>query len=293
MVSSKYFFSKLVPYLFIAPFIFFFLMFSALPTISSIIISTLNWDYESAPIFVGLGNFIKLFNFDLITTREFYNAVKGTLIFVAGSVPLLVIIPFLIALLLNTKIPLRKFFRGVLYFPTVLSVATVSIIWIFLLDTNIGLVNQVINQYIPWITKQPWAWLSIIIMSVWWGIGGNMVLFLAGLQDVPVSLLEAAAIDGANSFQKFIYVTIPSLKRTLGYVIIMTIISSFNIFGQPMMLTGGGPNYSTTTAIMYIYNTAFGSYRMGMASAMSILLGLIMMVFSFISFRLISGKGDD
>jgi multiple sugar transport system permease protein len=130
-------------------------------------------------------------------------------------------------------------------------------------------------------------------MSVWWGIGGNMVLFLAGLQDVPANLLEAASIDGANSFQKFIYVTIPSLKRTLGYVIVMTIISSFNIFGQPMMLTGGGPNYSTTTAIMYIYNTAFGSYRMGMASAMSILLGLIMMVFSFISFRLISGKGEE
>jgi multiple sugar transport system permease protein len=268
-------------------------MFSALPTISSIIISTLNWDYESTPVFVGLGNFIKLFNLDLITTREFYNAVKGTLIFVAGSVPLLVVIPFLIALLLNTKIPLRKFFRGVLYFPTVLSVATVSIIWIFLLDTNMGLINELLNQYIPWITKQPWAWLSIIIMSVWWGIGGNMVLFLAGLQDVPANLLEAASIDGANSFQKFIYVTIPSLKRTLGYVIVMTIISSFNIFGQPMMLTGGGPNYSTTTAIMYIYNTAFGSYRMGMASAMSILLGLIMMVFSFISFRLISGKGEE
>jgi|SRR5690554_4468109 len=289
--SSK-FQKKISPYLFIAPFLLFFIIFSALPTIISLVISTLNWDYETDAVFVGLGNFIKLFNFDLITTRDFYDALKNTLIFVVGSVPLLVLIPFLIALLLNADIFGKKIFRAILYFPSVLSVATVAIIWIFLLDTNVGIINQMVGDYIPWITQQPYAWISIIIMSVWWGIGGNMILFLAGLQDVPQVLMEAAEIDGANKFQKLIHIVIPSLKRTLGYVIVMTIISSFNIFGQPQMLTGGGPEKSTTTVIMHIYNTAFGSSRMGMASAMSIILGIIMIGFSVLSFKLMTGNEE-
>ncbi|MCG0237726.1 MAG: sugar ABC transporter permease [Firmicutes bacterium] len=182
-------------------------------------------------------------------------------------------------------------FRTVFYAPTVLSVATVAIIWRWLLDTNAGLVNYYLRTYlgvgqnIPWLTDLPWAWIALVLMTVWWTMGGNLILFLAGLQDIPETLYEAARIDGANGWQLFRHITLPGLKPTLLFVTVMTTIASFNLFGQPYMTTGGGPNRATQTVIMLIRDEAFKAYRMGSASAMAWVLGIVMMVVSIFQFR--------
>jgi multiple sugar transport system permease protein len=242
--------------------------------------------------FIGLDNYKLIFNFDSFTAQSFWPAVKNTLLFVAIQSPLLIILPFLIALLLHRANRFKGFFRGVIYFPSILSVATVGLIWYFMLDTNIGILNTLLGKTIPWITQMPYAWVSIFLMSTWWGIGGNMLLYLSGLSGVSKDLIEASWIDGANKFQSFLHVVIPQMSRTIAYVSIMTILSTFNIFGQPMMLTAGGPNYQTRVAIMFIYDTAFGGYKFGRATAMAIVMGIIMVGASITAYKLQKG-GDN
>jgi len=263
---------------FLAPYLFFFAMFSIIPLLLSIGISFFDWDFYTEAKFVGFKNYQLLFDFQSLTGGRFWSAVKNTLIFVAVQAPILIVLPLLIALLLHNCNKLKGLFRGIIYFPAVLSISTVCIIWFFIFDTNTGIINQLLEENIPWITKQPYAWISIFILSTWWGIGANMVLYLAGLTGVPRDLIEAARLDGANEVQVFFNVTLPSMHHTLVYVAIMTVLSTFNVFGQPYMLTAGGPNRGTTVAIMEINNTAFGAYNFGMATAMSIVLGIIMMV---------------
>ena len=263
---------------FLAPYLFFFAMFSIIPLLLSIGISFLDWDFYTEAKFVGFENYQLLFDFQSLTGGRFWSAVKNTLLFVVVQTPVLIVLPLMIALLLHNCNKLKGLFRGIIYFPAVLSISTVCIIWFFIFDTNTGILNQLLEENIPWITKQPYAWISIFILSTWWGIGANMVLYLAGLTGVPRDLIEAARLDGANEVQVFFNVTLPSMQHTLVYVAIMTVLSTFNVFGQPYMLTAGGPNRGTTVAIMEINNTAFGAYNFGMATAMSIVLGIIMMV---------------
>lgn len=207
--------------------------------------------------------------------------------------PVLMILPLLIALLINRCSGTGKFFMSAFYFPSILSVATVCIIWYFMFDTNAGILNNFFKTNIPWITKQPYAWISIFILSSWWGIGGNMVLYLAGLSNVSKECLEAAALDGAGVWASFIHITLPGLKNTLVYVLTMTTLSCFNVFGQPNILTAGGPDSSTTVAMMNIYNTAFGGSKFGRACAMSILMALIMVAFTISSYKLQTAKDKE
>ena len=263
---------------FLTPYLFFFALFGVIPLLLSIGISFFDWDFYTEAEFVGFKNYQLLFDFQSLTGGRFWSAVKNTLLFVVIQAPILIVLPLLIALLLHNCKKLKGLFRGIIYFPAVLSISTVCIIWFFIFDTNTGILNQLLEKNIPWITKLPFAWISIFILSSWWGIGGNMVLYLAGLTGVPRELTEAARLDGANEIQVFYNVTLPSMRNTLVYVAIMTVLSTFNVFGQPYMLTAGGPNRGTTVAIMEINNTAFGAYDFGMATAMSIILGIIMMV---------------
>ncbi|HEY8346481.1 MAG TPA: sugar ABC transporter permease [Symbiobacteriaceae bacterium] len=282
---------RIVPYLFIAPHLVFFVTFVATPVLYGFWLSLNQWDFLGEPKFVGLQNYLNLFDKSTVQGLYFWNAMGNTLEFVLYSVPLLVTIPLGLALALDTRLPGRVIFRTVFYAPMVLSVATVAIIWRWLLDTNAGLVNYYlksilgIGEKIPWLADLPWAWISLVLMTVWWTIGGNLILFLAGLQDIPQTLYEAARIDGANSWQTFRYITLPGLKPTLLFVTVMTTIASFNLFGQPYMTTGGGPNRATQTAVMLIRDEAFKAYRMGSASAMAWVLGLLMMVVSIFQFR--------
>ena len=223
---------------------------------------------------------------------EFWQSVLHTLLFVAIETPLLIVLPFLVALLIHKCRRAGKFFMGAFYFPSILSVATVCIIWYFMFDTNAGILNNLFKSNIPWLTQQPYAWISLFILSSWWGIGGNMVLYLAGLSNVPKECLEAAALDGAGPWQSLVHITLPSMRYTMIYVLMMTTLSSFNVFGQPEILTAGGPDSSTTVAMMEIYNTAFGGSRFGRACAMSVLLALIMVAFTITSYKL-QTKGEN
>jgi len=292
--KSKFYkkFEKIIsPYLFILPYMIFFITFTLTPVILSVILSFLEWDFSEPAKWVGLKNFELIFNKESLTHELFFNSLKHTFLFVGIQAPVLIIIPLLIALLLNSKLKGTKTQRVLIYFPAILSVTTVSAIFFVLLDTNIGVINIFAGKEIPWLTEQPYQWISIFIMSTWWGIGGNMIYYTAGLQNISKELYEAAEVDGCSRFQKFIHITIPGLKSTFIYVVIMTILSTFNVMGQPMMLTPG--EESTQVAMQYIYSVAFGGQKFGRAAAMSLIMTVIMAVFSILSFRLIIKKGDE
>ena len=286
---------NLTSYLFVAPYLVFFIIFALVPLVLCIYLSFCQWDGASEIEWIGLQNYKLLFG-ALGTgqiAKEFWKSVLNTLLFVAVQMPVLMILPLLIALLINRCSRTGKFFMSAFYFPSILSVATVCIIWYFMLDTNAGILNNFFKTNIPWITKQPYAWISIFILSSWWGIGGNMVLYLAGLSNVSKECLEAAALDGAGVWASFIHITLPGLKNTLVYVLTMTTLSCFNVFGQPNILTAGGPDSSTTVAMMNIYNTAFGGSKFGRACAMSILMALIMVAFTISSYKLQTAKDKE
>ena len=292
--KSKFYYNfekKVSPYLFVTPYLFFFLLFSLTPVILSIVLAFLKWDFDSPAEWVGLENFKLIFNKESLTHEYFFDSLKHTFLFVGIQAPILIIVPLLIALLLNSKLKGTKLQRALIYFPAILSVTTVSAIFFVILDTNIGIVNIILGKEISWLTDQPYQWISIFLMSTWWGIGGNMIYYTAGLQNISKELYEAAEVDGCNGFQRFLYITIPGLKDTFVYVVIMTILSTFNVMGQPMMLTPG--EESTRVAIQYIYEVAFGGTKFGRAAAMSLIMTCIMAVFSIISFRLIIKKGDN
>ncbi len=282
-------------YLFVAPYLVFFIIFALVPLVLCIYLSFCQWDGASEIEWIGLQNYKLLFG--VLGTgqiaKEFWKSVLNTLLFVAIQMPVLMVLPLLIALLINRCSRTGKFFMSAFYFPSILSVATVCIIWYFMFDTNAGILNNFFKTNIPWITKQPYAWISIFILSSWWGIGGNMVLYLAGLSNVSKECLEAAALDGAGVWASFIHITLPGLKNTLVYVLTMTTLSCFNVFGQPNILTAGGPDSSTTVAMMNIYNTAFGGSKFGRACAMSILMALIMVAFTISSYKLQTAKDKE
>lgn len=288
--NVKKIFKILSPYLFILPYMIFFITFCLVPVILTIILSFTDCaDDISVMKWNNFDNYKLIFNFKSYTGEYYWKAMGHTLLFVGVQVPILIIVPFLIAYLLNFKLKGFSIARALIYFPGILSITTVGIIFIIFLDSNTGIFNLMFKKEIPWLTSQPYQWISIFLLSTWWGIGGNMILFTAGLQNIPKELYEAADIDGANSFKKVIYVTLPSLANTFSYVIVMTILSCFNVMGQPMVLTPG--TASTEVVIQNIYNTAFGANKYGRASTMSLILAAIMGVFSLLSLKVALNKG--
>lgn len=211
------------------------------------------------------------------------------------SVPLLVLIGLGLALLINS-IPgkFKGFFRTIYFIPYSVSVSVVAIIWLWLLDTNSGMINQYLQKLnlplIPWLTDLPWAWISIVIATLWWTIGFNMVIFINALNDVSEELYEAGSLDGASRWQRFIFITLPSIKPTMLFVTITSTIASFNIYGQPYLMTRGGPGTSTKVLLMNIVDEAFKQRQLGNAAAMSLLMALIMIGISIFQFRISKGK---
>ncbi|MEZ0536820.1 carbohydrate ABC transporter permease [Caldicellulosiruptoraceae bacterium PP1] len=278
--------SKLTPVLFIGPHFILFLIFLIYPTFYGLYISFFKWDFMTEPKFVGFKNYMDLFNKETIDYSEFWSSLWHTIEFVIFSVPLLIAVAFILALLLNEKIPFKNFFRTIFYMPVALSVSTICLIWMWVFDSNAGILNYYFGIKTPWLSDLPYAWIALVIMTIWWTIGNNMVIFLAGLQDVPEEYYEASRIDGANWFQQLFHITLPSLKPTFLFITITSTIASFNLFGQPYIATRGGPGTATRTAVMYIRDVGFSQYRMGSAAAMAILMGLIMIVISIFQYRI-------
>ncbi len=269
---------NVTPYLFIAPHVIIFLIFFLVPMFYGIYASFTKWDLFTAPTFIGFDNYKTfLTNKDSVFYRQFWNGLKNTITFVIICVPFQIIIPLTLALLLNKKPKCRNIFQGIFYIPTLFSITSVTLTWIFIFNRSLGLLNKLLNVDINWYAEQPWAWSTILITTLWWGIGGNLIIYVAALSGIEKSVLEAADLDGATGWKRFYYITIPAIQFPLIYTIVVSVIAQFNIYGQPLMLTNGGPTESTFVLLMYIRNLAFGTGRSaaGMASAMSTVLGLI------------------
>jgi multiple sugar transport system permease protein len=285
------------PYLFILPHLIFFAVFVGYPFFRGLFISLQQYDYlrPEANRFVGLQNYVDLFTPGNVRFNTFWNSLINTVEFVIYSVPPLVIIPLLLAVLLNTKTPGRNLFRAIYFAPWVLSVAVVGILWWWIFQSQGGLFNYYMDQLglaTPrWLSTLPWAWIAIVVATVWWTIGFNMIIILAALQDIPAELYEAGAIDGATGSQAFFRITLPMLQPVMLFIITTTIIASFNLFGQPLMMTRGDPREptgggGTEPVMMRIYDEGFVRAFQGNAAAMSFIVAALMILISYTNFRL-------
>jgi len=280
-----------------APYLVLFITFIAIPAVYGIWISLHNYDYllPGKP-WVGLGNYVDLFTPGTSTSGPFWQSMEATGKFTLYSVPLLIVIPLLVALILNRKFPGQAFFRAVYFAPYVLGVAVIGILWRYILDPNVGLLNYYLGllgiEQIPWITALPWAWVSLVGVTVWWTLGFNAVIYLAGLQDIDPALYDAAKVDGANRWQRFLNVTMPGLRPVLLFVVTVTILASANMFGQAYIITQGAPGEETTTAIMYIAETGLRQFNMGVAAAMSYVLALALLLISVVNFAVFRNRED-
>ncbi|MEK4563432.1 sugar ABC transporter permease [Alkalicoccobacillus gibsonii] len=283
---------NLSPILFVGPHIVLFLVFILLPTIFGIYASFTKWNMVSDPVWVGLDNYRTiLFNSDSTFYQQFYNGMKNTFIFVLITVPLMIIIPLLIAVALEQKdVKFKNMFQTLLYIPGLISISAASLIWSLIFNKQLGVANNLFGSDVVWSATQPYAWITIIAITIWAGIGGNMIIYRASINGVSPDLYESAEIDGAGSFRKFINVTLPSIRFPLIFTLVMTTAGSFNVFAQPLMMTSGGPQQSTTVLMMYIRDLAFshGQSIAGVASAMAVMLGLVILVISAIQYYLMN-----
>ncbi|WP_437313628.1 carbohydrate ABC transporter permease [Sorangium sp. So ce385] len=287
------------PYLFLAPYLALFGLFVATPIALGVWLSLHDWDpfLPSRP-WVGLDNYADLFRSGSPIRGNFWRALRATALFTALSVPVLVTLPLLLALALNQRFPGRSFFRAMFFAPYVLGVAVVAMIWRLLLDPQVGAINHLLAKVgLPgdtgWTTAVPWVWVSLVGMTVWWTLGYNAVIYLAGLQNIHRELYDAARIDGATRWQQFLHVTIPGLRPVFVFVVTMTVLASANMFGQAYLVTGGGPGSETRTTIMYIAEEGFRNFRLGAAAAMSYVQAFFLAVVNLVMFLLFFGRGSD
>ncbi|MGG3836194.1 sugar ABC transporter permease [Paenibacillus thiaminolyticus] len=270
--------------LFVLPFVVCFILFWLAPLVYGIFISLFKWNIASGNNgFVGLDNYKAILTSSTIYNKLFINGMKNTFIFVLLSVPPLVLVSLGLALIIN-YLPNRwkTVYRTVFFMSYSVSVTAVSAIFLWLFNGNGGFVNNVLmsagmDQPILWLNSQPYAWITILITTIWWTIGFNMMLFLNAIDEVDEQLYEAAGLDGAGAFQKFWYVTFPEIRNISIFIMITTVIASFNLYGQTKLITAGGPEQSTSSLIMNIQQTVFDMNQLGIGSAMAILMGLIMM----------------
>lgn len=284
--------STITAYLFLAPFLLLFLGFVVTPAVWGIWISLHAWN-PLLPFqrFVGLQNYANLLTPGSVTYGDFWQSMGATAIFTVASVPFLVVIPLLVAVLLNQRLRFGGLFRAIYFAPYVLGVAVIGVAWRYLLDPQNGVLNSLLAAFglptgAPWTVDVPWAWISLVGITVWWISGFNMVILLAGLKGINAELYDAAAVDGAGAPRMFWSVTLPGLRPVMAFVTTTTILSSANMFGQSYLLTQGAPGTTTRTAIMYIANQGLSQNQMGAASAMSYVLFAFLAIVSIINFRL-------
>jgi multiple sugar transport system permease protein len=267
--------------LFLLPNALGFLFFMLGPSIASIIISFMDWSLIGKAEFAGFSNFRSM-----VSDRTFWVTLRNTGVFVFFKVPLNIAAALVIAVLLNRKLPGKNFFRLVIFLPIVCSSVAVAMIWRPLLETSeLGLLNWILGYIglgpFAWLTSRAMAMPSVILISIWRELGYFMVIFIAGLQGISRTYYEAAEIDGAGPIRSFFNITVPLISPTTFFILITSIIGSFQIFDLTMVLTGGGPANATNTLVMYIYQAGFRFLRMGYASALAMALFIIILIFSF------------
>lgn len=276
-------------YFFLAPSLLGLLIFTIGPIFGAFGLTFYSWDFLTPPKFVGFENFAKLLN-----DQRMFASYRVTTLYVIGQVGLTTLAGLFLAMGVNRNIstPLRYFLRSAYFFPVITSIASVAVIWGYLYNTDRGIINYYLGNFgipaIPWLASSRWALFSIIMMIVWKSLGFDFILFLAGLQNIPRHLYEAAVIDGADSRQQFFYITLPLLTPTIFFVVIIGLIGGFQVFDAPYIMTAGGPGDATRTIAMHIYENGFRFLRMGQASAIAMLLFAVILLITLI--QMVVGK---
>jgi len=288
MVHTRRFF--LTPYLFILPGLLFFATFMIYPLAQAFRISLYDWKIMPGAVspFVGLGNYLRAFQ-----DQVFWIALRNTVLYTVVTVPGQMILAMLVAVLLDAITRGRVIYRALYYLPVITSWVVVSLLFKYLFDSSeAGIINyllmhvvHVISEPITWLREPGSALAAIMALGIWKGLGWSMIIFLAALQGIPYELHEAAAIDGANARQRFFRITLPLIRPTIVFVLVMLIIGGFNVFISVYLMTGGNPLHRTETMLSYMYNEAFNFLEFGYGAAVSYLLALIIFVISFLQIK--------
>ena len=276
------YYKKYVPYLFLLPAGIVLLIFFFIPFFQTVYLRF--FDYSSSiyhPVAIGLDNYVKLFH-----SHIFYKVLWNTFVYLFVAVPILVIFPLFIAILINQKIRWVTLYKILIYLPVIVSivVAAIAFKWLY---ADQGILNYIVTLFggssVGWLTDPNWALYSVIIVTIWKGIGYYMIIYLAALMSVPQELYEACDIDGANFLTKHLTVTIPHIMPTIALVTTISAISAMKVFAEIYVMTKGGPLNSSKTIVYYIYERAFENLDLGYASAMAVVLLIIVMLFSLIN----------
>jgi multiple sugar transport system permease protein len=286
---SKQLRNDLRAYLFVAPWIVSLLVFTAYPMLASFYLSMTRYNIIQAPQWVGLENFQRMFTGDSL----YWIAVRNTAYYALVSVPLSLLVALLLALLLNQNIRGIGLYRTLFYLPSLVPAVASTLLFVVLLNPQNGLINAALEAVglprLGWLRSETWSMPGVILMSLWTGTGGAMLIFLAGLKDVPQSLLDAAMIDGAGRWQRLRHVTLPLLTPTIFFNLIMGIIGSFQVFGQVLIVTSGsgagGPLNSLLVYMLLLYRNAFRTFEMGYASAMALVLFIALVLLTLLVVR--------
>ena len=275
-----------IAYLFLAPNILGFLFFTLFSLVVAFGLSFFRWSLLTAPEFTGVSNYVQLFTVDPV----FHQVLLNTLYFVFGYVPLNIVLSLGVAMWLSGRIWAKNLFRIIMFIPVMTPGVAVALVWLLMYDPS-GIINQVLFALFHirgpnWLASNTWAMPAVILMSLWYGFGYNMLVFSAGLQSIPRPLYEAAAIDGAKRWRGFWSITLPLLSPTIFFGIVLTLITSFQVFDQVYILTGGGPGINTTTLVLYTYQNGFVYYHMGYAATISTVLFVLIMLVTICQFLL-------
>jgi multiple sugar transport system permease protein len=284
-------------YLFIAPSVILFFVFVLIPVITSFFLSFTRYNILTAPQWIGLENYRQIFFHD----PRFWKALKNTGLYVIGVVPAGISISLLLAVAIDQKIKFKNFYKAIFFMPVVTSVIAVSVIWKWLFaGEKYGLINHWLIRMgispVDWLMSPTWTLPAIMIMSIWAGLGYNMILLLAGLQTIPNSFYEAAEIDGANTWYKFWHITLPLLRPTLFFVVIMSMINSFQLFEQVYIMASGtgegvgGVLDSALSLVAYLYEKGFQRFEMGYASAIAYILFAIILIVTLFNMKVVRSR---
>ena len=276
---------NMVGYSFIAPNFIGFAVFTMMPMLFSFGLSFCEWDSSHPIQFVGLQNFIGLLSDD-----TFWISLKNTIYFTVGTVPLTIVLSLGMSLLINQKIKGQVLFRSIFFFPYVASLVAICVVWNLLFNPDMGPVNSLlaargVKELPRWTASVKWALPTVIGLTVWKGAGYYMIVYLAALQGISREIYEAAKVDGADAIRSFFSITLPLLTPTTFFVSTMLIISSFKVFDTIYIMTGGGPGRATNVLVYYIYNTAFVKFKFGYASAISMVLFVLVLGITLVQFR--------
>lgn len=293
----------LIPLLFLLPHLFFFFCFTLFPTLTGLFAAFTNWPLGGTPRWVGLDNFKTVF---LDQQSQYYWQLRwglgNTVKFVILCVPFRILVPLLLAWGISTHYRGSRFAQSLYYLPALLSLSVVMVSWNFMFHTSYGAINTIFGLgKLKWVSTDPYNWIALVIITVWWGSGANLVIYQSAMAGVPSEVLEAASVDGANAFQTFFKVTIPSIKFPLQYTIITSLIAEFGIWGQPAMFNNGGNTIEVVNGVahpankmllQYIMENGFGNFGVnaGVASVMALVLGGIMFIVSLFLFKMMREK---